>query len=464
MLPHPAHLTGVTQNCTSFLNPSILHDGNEFNFVFVQDTTERKKIENALRQKEGYQRALLDNFPFMVWLKDKQSNYLVVNQVLAKALGEQDPSKMVGKSDFDYSPKEIAEGYQRDDRLVLASNQRKTLEEALIDHLGVRRWLETFKAPVVDENGEQLGTVGFARDITERKKIEEELRIAAIAFESQEGMIITDANAIILKINQAFTKMTGFTAEEAVGYKMNLLKSGKHDASFYAEMWESIKQRGSWQGEIWNRRKNGNIYPEWLTITAVTDGGGDVTHYVGTMIDITVRKTVEEQMHHLAHHDVLTNLPNRTLLADRLHQALAQARREKGMLALMFLDLDKFKPVNDELGHDVGDLLLKEVATRLQNCVKRESDTVSRLGGDEFVILLPLIEEEHDAAVVAEKALQALSQPFEIEQHTINISCSIGIAVYPEHGKDAHALMINADNAMYKAKQAGRSCFSFFNT
>lgn len=441
----------------------IFCNGEEFSFVFVQDTTERKKTETALRQKEGYQRALLDNFPFMVWLKDTDSRFLATNQVLAEALGEANPEKLVGKSDFDYSPPHMAESYQRDDRAVLASGQRKIVEEEHVDHLGVHRWLETFKAPVIDKNGEKLGTVGFARDISDRKRIEADLRIAATAFESQEGMIITDANTIILKINQSFTRITGFTAEDAVGHKMNLLKSGVHDASFYIEMWESIKRTGFWQGEIWNRRKNGDIYPEWLTITAVKDDDGVVTHYVGTMIDITTRKAIEERVHHLAHYDVLTDLPNRSLLADRLHQALAQVRREKAMLALLFLDLDKFKPVNDMYGHDVGDLLLREVGYRLQKCVKRESDTVARIGGDEFVILLSPIEEQADAAVVAEKILQALNQTFEIEQYNLDISTSIGIAIYPTSGQDVNTLLKNADNAMYEAKAAGRSCFRFYS-
>ena len=299
-------------------------------------------------------------------------------------------------------------------------------------------------------------------DVSERKQIETELRIAATAFESQEGMIITDANSKILKINHSFTRITGFSSEEALGQKMTLLKSGMHDATFYSAMWDSIKSTGSWQGEIWNRRKNGDIYPEWLTITAVKDANEIVTHYVGTMIDITARKAIEERVHHLAHYDVLTDLPNRALLTDRLHQALAQVRRDKTKLALMFLDLDNFKPVNDSLGHEIGDLLLQKVAVRLKHCVKRESDTVSRIGGDEFVIILSHIEAEQDAKAVAEHIVKAISQPFNIDEHMINISISIGIAIYPTNGTDVNTLMKVADNAMYQAKQAGGACLSFY--
>jgi diguanylate cyclase (GGDEF)-like protein len=229
-------------------------------------------------------------------------------------------------------------------------------------------------------------------------------------------------------------------------------------------MWTTIQKSGYWQGEIWNRRKTGELYPEWLTITAVKDEAGAVSHYVGTMLDITDRKAAEDEVRHMAHYDVLTDLPNRTLLTDRLHQALAQARREKAKLALMFLDLDKFKPVNDQLGHAIGDLLLREVAYRLQACMKRESDTVARLGGDEFVILLAQMDDEQEAATAAEKIVLAISQPFDIEQHTINISTSIGIAIFPAHGMDVKALMKKADEAMYQAKDAGRNCFRFYSS
>jgi diguanylate cyclase (GGDEF)-like protein len=226
-------------------------------------------------------------------------------------------------------------------------------------------------------------------------------------------------------------------------------------------MWESINRTGSWQGEIWNRRKDGEIYPVWQSITAVKTDDGKVTHYVGTMIDITARKAAEEQMRHIAHYDVLTDLPNRILLADRLQQALAQARRMTTKLALMYIDLDKFKPVNDNFGHDVGDLLLKEVASQLLSCIKRESDTVARLGGDEFVVLLSNYEHETDLVILAENILNALSDPFSIEGNLLNISSSIGIATYPADGTDTISLMKNADTAMYQAKHAGRSCFKF---
>tara|TARA_R110002050_G_scaffold71891_3_gene154764 strand:- start:163429 stop:166038 length:2610 start_codon:yes stop_codon:yes gene_type:complete len=440
----------------------IAHQGQEYSFTIVQNISSRKQAEQTFRQKEAYQRALIDNFPFNVWLKDTDCRFLAVNQALAETLGYSDKDSLIGKNDFDIATPDVAEHYRKDDIEVMTSRQQKIVEE-LFEGKENNTWVETFKAPAIDDSGVLLGTVGFSRDISKRKAIEAELQIAAIAFECQEGMIITDPNSIILKINQSFSRITGYTEKEAIGQKMYQLTSGLHDRDFYESLWQTIQSKGSWQGEISNRRKNGVIYPEWLTITAVKDNMGTVTHYVSTMTDITSRKAIEEQVQHLAHHDALTDLPNRTLLTDRMNQALAQARRQDTMLALLFLDLDKFKPVNDLLGHDVGDLLLQEVAKRLLNCVKRESDTISRIGGDEFVILLARIDTENDVKLIAQSILNAIEQPFNIQQHTLNISGSIGIATYPKQGIDIISLMKNADDAMYQAKKSGRNCFNVFS-
>ncbi len=257
--------------------------------------------------------------------------------------------------------------------------------------------------------------------------------------------------------------MTGFSLAEALGVEVGeLLNSGKQDAQFYERMWQTILAGRVWTGELLNRRKDGSVYAEALTISPVTNSAGRIQHFVAIKQDISERKASEERVQHLAHHDQLTDLPNRALLSDRLFQALAQARRDRGTLALMFLDLDRLKPVNDTLGHDIGDLLLKEVALRLQACVPRGSDTVSRLGGDEFVILLAQIDKAADAVVVAGKVLAALKHPFTIGPHHIHISGSIGIAVYPQHGDEVNGLLKNADTAMYLAKKAGRNCYRFF--
>ncbi|WPC66392.1 diguanylate cyclase [Rhodoferax ferrireducens] len=304
--------------------------------------------------------------------------------------------------------------------------------------------------------------IGTTEDVTERKLREADLRVAATAFECQESIMVTDANQLILRVNRAFTELFGYTAQDVLGATPRVLQSGRHDPAFYAAMWDGITRGGAWQGEIWDRRKNGECFPVWLSITVVCGDDGGVSHYVATHTDITLRKAAEDDIRQLAFYDPLTGLPNRRLLQDRLHQAMSQARRERGRVALLFLDLDKFKPVNDAFGHQAGDELLQAVAQRLQACV-RESDTVARLGGDEFVLLLPSIEAAQDAMAVAEKIHQAFGRPFALSAgRNATMSFSTGIAVYPEHASDEKALMRHADEAMYQAKAAGRDRFVLF--
>jgi diguanylate cyclase (GGDEF)-like protein/PAS domain S-box-containing protein len=303
--------------------------------------------------------------------------------------------------------------------------------------------------------------------IEERKLAEEELRIAATAFESQEGMTITDPESVILRINQAFTEITGYTTEEAVGRKISLLKSGRHDAAFYAAMWECIGRTGYWQGEIWNRRKNGEVYPQGLTIAAVRGEAGEITHYVSTMSDISLRKAAEDQIKHLAFYDSLTQLPNRRLLLDRLQQALAASSRSALEGALLFIDLDNFKILNDTLGHDKGDLLLQQVAQRLVACV-RESDTVARLGGDEFVVMLEdlsanVLDAAAQAKVIGETILVALVEPYLLAGHEHHSTASMGVTLFSDHENSVDELLKQADLAMYQAKAAGRNGLRFFD-
>lgn len=297
-----------------------------------------------------------------------------------------------------------------------------------------------------------------------RQKLESRLRLFDAALNAvASGIVITDVTSVIEWANPAFTQITGFEISEIVGHDPGeVLNSGKQDGRFYEGMWQTILAGRVWSGELVNRRKNGSLFDAALTISPVTGGDGSIRHFVAIMQDISERKATAERVQHLAHHDQLTDLPNRMLLSDRLFQSLAQVRREQGTLAVMFLDLDDFKPVNDTLGHDVGDLLLKEVALRLRGCAPRTSDTVARVGGDEFVILLSQIDKAADAAVVARKILTAVKRPFVIGPHSIDISTSIGIAVYPAHGEDVSGLLKNADTAMYHAKKAGRGCYRFF--
>jgi diguanylate cyclase (GGDEF)-like protein/PAS domain S-box-containing protein len=289
-----------------------------------------------------------------------------------------------------------------------------------------------------------------------------ELQLAASVFHNTtEGVSVTDANGFILSVNPAFTDITGYSAEDAVGRKPSLLRSDHHGPEFYRQLWEALLRQGRWQGEIWNRRKDGEAYLEWLTISMVPGADGKPFRYVAVFHDITELRRKDEHIRHLAYHDALTGLPNRLLLLDRLDHAIAGRRREGQRLAFVFLDLDRFKTVNDSLGHDVGDKLLEQVAQRLVASL-RASDTVARMGGDEFVVLLDKVDEPADCANLAEKISAALAVPIAVDGHAIPMGCSMGIAVFPEDGVTPLDLMKNADAAMYAAKAAGRGTYRFF--
>lgn len=289
-----------------------------------------------------------------------------------------------------------------------------------------------------------------------------EMRLSRTVFEtSSEAIMVTDGQNHIVAVNAAFSDVTGYTRGEVLGLDPRFMNSGRHDEGFFQGLWKSLTENGRWSGEIWNRRKNGEIYPEWMSVSAVKDRLGKVTHYVTIFTDITERKEAEERVRHLAHYDALTDLPNRTLFYDRLSQALIQAQRDNTLAAVMFIDLDRFKNINDTLGHSVGDLLLQGVAERLIQCM-RQGDSVSRQGGDEFVVLLPAIGQAEDAAVVAQKILESIGKPFFLDEHELHVTCSIGISFYPNDGDNSETLMKNADTAMYRAKEAGRGNYQFY--
>jgi diguanylate cyclase (GGDEF)-like protein/PAS domain S-box-containing protein len=300
-------------------------------------------------------------------------------------------------------------------------------------------------------------------DITARKQVEERMRLAVSVFSSMdEGVLVSDRENRIVSVNPAFSEITGYAADEVIGGNPRMLASGKHPPEFYREMWERLSTTESWQGEIWNRAKNGEVYIKWLSIKQIRDENGQPVHYVAIFSDLTRRKAAaEEYIYHLAYYDALTDLPNRVLLFDRLHQALKTARRDKTQLALLFLDLDEFKAVNDKFGHNIGDQLLQEAATRILACM-RESDTAARMGGDEFVILLPGIEGKRDATIVAEKIRNALARPYELSGSSLRLGSSIGIAVYPAQGAEEKTLLNKADAAMYCAKQKGGNNIELF--
>jgi len=315
--------------------------------------------------------------------------------------------------------------------------------------------------PDFDADGAVDGMFVIVTDLTELKLAQAELRIAATAFDSHEAMMITDADSVILRVNRAFTAATGYAAEEIVGKKPSMLSSGYHDAHFYKLMWERIRAAGSWMGEIWDRHKDGRICPYWSTISAVKDANDSVSHYVCTLTDITARKASEESIKQLAFFDPLTGLPNRRLLLDRLSQSMSASARHDLAGALMFIDLDNFKTVNDTLGHEKGDLLLHQVATRLKGCV-REAETVARLGGDEFVVVLNDLSEstseaEIQAQLVGDKILAALNQPYDLDGHSVKSTPSIGVALFNDREYSVAEVLRNADTAMYQAKASGRN-------
>jgi len=325
-------------------------------------------------------------------------------------------------------------------------------------------WASVTLSIARDRNDNPTELIGYVRDITERLKKEESLRLYGRIFEnSGEGILVTDAQENIVAVNRAFVDITGYEAEEVIGNTPRMLRSERHDKEFFDEMWRALRERGQWQGEIWDRHKNGGIFPKWATISTVKNDQGEVTHYFSTFSYISERVAAEERIRQLAFYDTLTGLPNRATLYNLLEQALVVARRNNMAGAIMFIDLDRFKYVNDTLGHGAGDELIRRVSTRFKTCL-RASDVIARLGGDEFVVALLDIARPDDAAVVANKIMAIFASPFLIDGHEISISASIGISVYPGDSLSAEELIKNADIAMYRAKDQGRCSYLFYSS
>ena len=449
----------LRQTAISLENP-VRCTSNEMEAVLL----ESEKVIRALRESEAHFRQLFERHNAVMLLIDHQSRIIVdANPAAAQFYGYPlDTLRGMNVSRINAQPESEIQPQRQ--RAIIGKQNRFGFDHRLAN--GVVRAVESHIS-TVNYKGRSL-FFSIIHDVTERKQAEAELRIAAVTFESNESLIITDADGVILRVNQAFTENTGYTAKEAVGRTPRILKSGRHDAEFYREMWETIHRTGAWQGEIWDRRKNGEIYPKWLTISAVKGSNGIVTHYVGSHIDITERKATEEKIQHLAFYDPLTGLPNRRLLMDRLQQALVSSARSARQGALLFIDLDNFKILNDTLGHDMGDLLLQQVAQRLRKCV-RESDTVARLGGDEFVVMLEdlstqRIEAAEQTEAIGEKILAALNLPYQLASLEYHSTVSMGATLFGNQHDVMGDLMKQADIAMYQAKKAGRNTLRFFDT
>ena len=443
-----------------------LRTGNSWHFsAFIADITQRKQAAAALMESEARFRTMIERSREAIAVH-RAGVLIYVNPATVKMFGAASKQDLIGQPLLQFVHPDFREVVlERVHRMTVYLKSMPMIEEKFLKLDGTAMDVEV-QSSWITYDGEPAVQVAM-RDITKLRKTGEALRIAATAFESQEGIFITDAAKVIVRVNRSFSEITGFSAQEAVGQTQELLSSGRHDADFFAAMATSLQQKGHWSGEIWNRRKNGEVYPEWLTISAVKDDAGTVSNYVAAFTDITFRKAAEEEINSLAFYDPLTRLPNRRLLLDRLKQALASSARSKRYAALLLIDLDNFKTLNDTLGHDIGDLLLQQVAQRLPACV-REGDTVARLGGDEFVVILEdLSENEQDAATqaetVGEKILTALNQPYQLASYAHHNTPSIGVTLFADQRETIEDLLKRTDLAMYQAKAAGRNALRFFD-
>ncbi|OIR19792.1 cyclic di-GMP phosphodiesterase Gmr [mine drainage metagenome] len=434
-----------------------LIDGKAYLFASCRDITERKKAQAALQRYKLVLDTAMDGF----WLANAHGFLEEANEAYAKMSGYT-VQELVG---MHISQLEANEGEE-----VVGEHLEKLMLRGY-DRFETRHRCKDGRIVDIEVSATFLPEMEkifvFCHNITLRKQAEQELRVAAATFETHEAILITDAQANIVRVNHAFTEITGYSAAEVMGKNPRLMSSGRQDKAFYAAMWKQILETGSWAGEIWDRRKNGEIFPKWMNLSAVKNDRGETTQYVSIFSDITERKRAEEEIRNLAFYDALTQLPNRRLFLDRFHAALAASARYGDYGALLFIDLDRFKQLNDTLGHDYGDLLLVEVAARIRLCV-REVDTVARYGGDEFVVLLESISSKRDeaslkAGVVAEKIREALSHPCRLKQHEYSSSPSIGISLYHGNDESMDALLKYADAAMYLAKDAGRNNVHFYD-
>ncbi|MFJ7883501.1 EAL domain-containing protein [Pseudomonas sp. NPDC096917] len=433
--------------------------------LMLKDDQQQKINREALRQSEAYLRAISEAVPDLSIVLDEEGRYLKIN-VPDNDLLFTGATELLGKRLQDVLPANQADIFMNFISRTLASESPQTIEYEIKSKKGLRNFEARARRLDTLIQGRRA-VVLMARDITERVAYDQDRRIASIAFESQEGMIITDAQTRIIKVNRAFARITGYTEAEVIGQPTRMLDSSHEAPEFYQELWQTLIEDGFWQGEIANRRKSGEVFPEWLTISAVRDKQDRVINYVASFTDITERKSAEQKIQHLAFYDSLTNLPNRRLLRDRLQQAMALCDRNGIYGALIFLDLDDFKNVNDLCGHQVGDELLCHVAKRLTKTL-REQDTVARLGGDEFVILLEGLQPDAEKASsqveqIGIKLLEALRQPYLVDGWHFNNTTSLGVVMFNDAHHTVDELMQHADLSMYSSKASGKNALIFYD-
>lgn len=414
---------------------------------------------------------LLSTIPDPVWLKNEAGIYLACNAAFGR-LVQRTEEQIIGRRDEDLFGESLGIFYRRRDRMALEHGRPVRNEEIIPQPGGGVRQYETTKTPMYLSDGELIGVLGIAHDITEIREAEKELRLAAKTFEANIGLFITDASQCILRVNPAFTQITGYTADELIGKTPRIFQSGRQNRSFYSAMWKEINEAGVWQGEIYNRRKNGEVYPEWLMISQVKGAAGEVTHYVASCSDLSENKAAAETIERLSLYDPLTELPNRKLMMDRLRQLIASVEERRRQGALLLLDLDDFKVINESYGHTVGDSLLVEAGKRLKS-VLHGGDTVSHPGGDEFIVILDNLDRGDVGARQAESTAlrlqEALSLPFVLEdasserQFQYYCSTSIGVVLFTDSALSPDELLKRCDTALYSAKSAGRGHVRFFD-
>ncbi|WP_320150875.1 CHASE domain-containing protein [uncultured Tolumonas sp.] len=420
------------------------------------------RANRSLTEQESLLRAIYDSSSVAVMLVSIKGIIIYINQRVVD-LFFIPREKLIGSDFYQLIPHtEQLETRQEIEKLLKKKTDNFTLERQYL-----RNNADNFLGLVTgssfhDDNGKIIGIVMVIEDITERRKNETAMRLASTVLNaSPGGILVTDANKRIISVNPAFTRITGYTLDDVIDKNPRLLSSGQQDKEFYRVMWMEINRTGRWEGELVNRRKDGRLLPELLSISRVLDKNGNVAHYVGMFLDISERREAEKRIQHLAHHDYLTDLPNRSLLVERATNALALAHRHQRRMAILFIDLDRFKPINDEYGHDAGDTVLKTIAKRLLQMV-RESDTVCRQGGDEFVILIPEFTDTESLERLAIKLRDEIQKPCTIKNYQLSVSASIGIATYPENGDTVDDIIQSADTAMYRAKidTETRICFA----
>jgi two-component system CheB/CheR fusion protein len=443
------------------ISPGLGKDGGISSLVvsFI-DVTDIVRTQQALTQSEERLNALMENTTVIFAMRDVSGRYLYANRRFVEFF-DLHGKEVIGQTDFSLFEHDLAVRLWDGTLSSLRQRQAVSLEYVISDG-NASRYLRVVHQTLNDHGGSPIALIMEAEDVTGSRLAEQQLRITARVFDQAgEAIVVTDAGGVIQTTNKAFVGITGYGTEESVGKQVGqLLRSGRHSADFYASMWSALLGKGFWQGEIWNKRKNGEIFPEWLTINRVDSENGEIEHFVCVFSDISDIKNAQRKAEYLAAHDVLTGLPNRTLFHDRLRHALALARRKNTRLALMFIDLDNFKDINDTLGHDVGDDLLRQAAGRLQQ-VMRDVDTVARLGGDEFTAVLSDCDAE-GAARIARRIVDELAASFDVKERQLFVSASVGVAFFPEDGQDSNALIKSADTAMYRAKELGRNRFEFF--